>query len=198
MPKIRTDHSHVLLSCLYCFTNFQTLNCVLEDLHKTRSVKQNLLEVYLNGLYQTAFILIVFFLSCTIHWCHSWAMLSYRESPCVCISVFCRGVYATCIWIRISENKLQSAITATIKKYLKIQDTVECKPYLSVILESESTIKISCKESPENFLRGFEHQIQTHDLRDTGALLLQQVWSLIGSRSRASSIYINHMYRRYA
>ena len=130
--KIRTDHSHVLLSCLYCFTNSQTLNCVLEDLHKTRSVKQNLLEVYLNGLYQTAFILIqyrqkvwthfprlchvVFFLSCTIHWCHSWAMFSYRESPRVCISVFYRSFYATCIWIRISENKLQSAITATIKK----------------------------------------------------------------------------------
>ena len=193
MPKIRTDHSHVLLSCLYCFTNFQTLNCVLEDLHKTRSVKQNLLEVYLNGLYQTAFILIVFFLSCTIHWCHSWAMLSYRESPCVCISVFCRGFYATCIWIRICENKLQSAITTTIKKNCKIQDTVECKPYLSGILDLILNQLNQLQRKPRKKIMRL-HQIQTHDLCDTCALLLQQVWSLIGSRSRGSSILYPFIY----
>ena len=152
MPKIRTDHSHVLLSCLYCFTNSQTLNCVLEDLHKTRSVKQNLLEVYLNGLYQTAYSFLFKLYNTLVSFLSNVEL--QRESMCLHLSVLSGGL----CYMYLNKNIWEQATECyhhDNKKNCKIQDTVECKPYLSVILESESTIKISCKESPEKKLWGF-------------------------------------------
>ena len=56
------------------------------------------------------------------------------------------------------------------------------------------SLQSSRKESPEKKIWGF-NRIWTHDLRDTGAMLYQQLWSLLGSRSSESSIYTRYIKR---